>query len=73
MTYGKSYEMLRELQLWMISSELEQAVGRARLSRYDCPVIVFSNLPLQQATIIEKDYGKKIVSNSTLDIWSKSE
>ena len=58
MTYDKAYEMLREIQLWMISSELEQAVGRARLLRYDCTVTVFSNLPLSQANIIDTDYNK---------------
>ena len=58
MTYDKSVSILRDVQLWMIGSEQEQAVGRARLSRCDCTVTVFSNLPLSQANIIDTDYGK---------------
>lgn len=44
-------EILRNFQLWMIESQLEQAVGRARLLRYDCVVNLFSNYPLSQAVI----------------------
>ena len=51
MTYDD--ELLRNIQLWMISSELEQAVGRARLIHHDCTVNVFSNLPLSQANLKE--------------------
>jgi hypothetical protein len=42
-------EALREIQLWMIASELEQAVGRARPLREKCTVNVFSNYPLPQS------------------------
>src|SRR5680860_131240 len=42
-------ENLREIQLWLIESELEQAVGRARLLRNDCSVFLFSNYPIEQA------------------------
>ena len=42
-------EQLREIQFYMIESELEQAVGRARLLRCDCTVTVFSNFPLNQS------------------------
>lgn len=51
-------ENLRAVHFWMIESELEQAVGRARLPRYDCNVYVFSNFPLRQAKIRDFDYSK---------------
>ena len=50
MTY--SDEILRSIQFWLIESELEQAIGRARLlSKKSAGVIVylFSNFPLRQA------------------------
>lgn len=47
---------MRNLQMFFISSELEQAVGRARLLRYRCTVYVFSNFPVQQAQIRQDDY-----------------
>lgn len=54
MTYGD--EEMRNLQLFFIESELEQAIGRARLLREDCTVYVFSNYPCQQAEIIQDPY-----------------
>ena len=51
-------ENLRAVHFWMVESELEQAVGRARLPRYDCNVYVFSNFPLKQAQMREFDYNK---------------
>lgn len=39
-------EGLREIQLYLIESELLQAVGRARLLRQECTVIVMSSMPL---------------------------
>jgi hypothetical protein len=48
MTYNES-SPLRTIQFWMIRSELEQAIGRARLLHFDCMVNVFSNFPVQQA------------------------
>lgn len=50
-------ENLRAIQFWMIESELEQAVGRARLLRHDCTVHLFSSFPLSQAQIRDFDYG----------------
>jgi len=47
MTY--SDELLRTVQLHLIESELEQAVGRARVLTEDCTVRVYSNLPLRRA------------------------
>lgn len=45
-------EELRKIHLWMVESELEQAVGRARLLRNACTVNLFSNFPLCQAKMI---------------------
>jgi hypothetical protein len=39
----------------MIESELEQAVGRARLLRENCTVDLYSNFPLRQAVMKETD------------------
>ena len=44
-------EKLRTIQLWMLESLLEQAVGRARLLRFDCTVKVFARFPIDQAII----------------------
>ena len=44
-------EKLRMIQLWMLESLLEQAVGRARLLRYNCTVKVFARFPIDQAMI----------------------
>ena len=49
-------EDLRNIQFWMIESELEQAVGRARLLREKCTVNLFSNFPLRQAKLMDVDY-----------------
>lgn len=50
-------EDLRAVQFWMIESELEQAIGRARLLRHECTVHLFSNFPLRQAEMVtEFDY-----------------
>lgn len=42
-------DILQEIQLYLIESELIQAVGRARILRNNCTVTVLSNLPLQGA------------------------
>ena len=54
MTYAGS--KMQNLQLFFIESELEQAIGRARLLRYDCNVYVFSNYPCQQAKLCQNPY-----------------
>ncbi len=41
--------IIRRIQLWLLSSQLEQAVGRARLLRKSCVVTVFSGFPVEQA------------------------
>ena len=43
------------LILYLIESELIQAVGRARLLRNDCTVTLLSNLPISQADFIYLD------------------
>lgn len=45
-------EELRQIHFWMIESELEQAVGRARLLRNSCTVHLFSNFPLKQSQMV---------------------
>jgi hypothetical protein len=49
-TYDNPF--LRRIQLWLIESELEQSVGRARILRNDCNVFLFSSFPLRQAEFI---------------------
>lgn len=57
-TYGEEHDILRKFHFWMIESELEQAVGRARLLRCDCTVNLFSNFPIRQAVMKESEYDK---------------
>lgn len=47
---------LQKLQLYFISKELEQCIGRARLLRNDCEVIVLSNFPCEQAEFDQSDF-----------------
>lgn len=49
-------EVLRMIQTWLISSQLEQAVGRARLLREDCTVTVFAGFPVKQAEYRDKSF-----------------
>lgn len=44
-------ELIREIQLWEIETELIQAIGRARAIREDCTVLVLSNYPIPGASI----------------------
>jgi hypothetical protein len=46
-TYENS--VMQTIQIWFIESLMEQAVGRARLLRYDCEVKVYSGFPVAQA------------------------
>jgi hypothetical protein len=46
-------ELLRELQLSLIESELLQAVGRARVLTIDVDAHLFSNLPIYGCVIDE--------------------
>ena len=43
----------------IIETDLEQAVGRARLLRCDVTVKLFSNFPLRQAILVESEYDQK--------------
>ncbi|WP_277405532.1 hypothetical protein [Lacrimispora xylanisolvens] len=54
MTYKQ--RELRALQLYFIGKELEQSIGRARLLRNNCKVVVFSNFPCEQAELVQEDY-----------------
>ena len=49
-------KLMQELQFYFLESELEQAIGRARLLRFDCTVFLFSNYPCRQAEIVQDDY-----------------
>ena len=51
--YTYDDELLRQIQLWLIQGELEQAVGRARLLRNDCTVYLFSDFPLMHSEFME--------------------
>lgn len=62
MTYED--EFLRDIQFYMIESELEQAVGRARLLRCDCTVNLFSDFPLRQAELMDAKYDREEPSES---------
>jgi len=57
MTYEDT--VLRAIQFYIIESELEQAVGRARLLRCKCIVNLFSNFPLKQAAMKVFEYDCK--------------
>jgi len=60
-TYSNN-DILQEIQLYLIESELLQAVGRARILRNDCTVTVLSNLPIQGAKFmyLTKDELEKL-------------
>ena len=49
--YTYDNELMRRIQFWMIESELEQSVGRARLLRENCTVWLFSDFPLVQSEL----------------------
>jgi len=55
--YTYSDPILRDIQFWLIESELEQAVGRARLLRKDCVVYLYSNFPLSQAILEDSGFA----------------
>lgn len=45
-------EQYQKIQTYLISSELEQAVGRARLLRCNCTVYLYSGFPVEQTNIV---------------------
>ena len=46
--------ILQKIQMWILSSQLEQAVGRARLLRNNSTVTVYAGFPVEQAVFSEK-------------------
>lgn len=42
----------QKIQTYLIGSELEQAVGRARLLRYNCTVYLYSGFPVEQSNLV---------------------
>ena len=58
---------MRNLQLFLIETELEQAIGRARVLREDCTVYVFSNYPCPQAELNMEPYLDITVEEETED------
>ena len=49
-------EILRNIHLYLLASEMEQCVGRSRLLRKNATVYLFSNFPCDQAEICLDDY-----------------
>lgn len=47
---------IQNLQLFLIETELEQAIGRSRVLRNSCTVYVFSSYPCKQAKLIQTGY-----------------
>lgn len=68
MTY-RYCEGLRRAQLWLVGSEMVQAVGRARALRENCTVTVFSDYPVPQADIrrLPKDSPSKADADDATD------
>ncbi len=64
-------EHYQKIQKYLIGSELEQAVGRARLLRYDCTVYLYSGFPVEQANIVyntlDLEQIKKITEDEKVD------
>ena len=50
-TYSDKF--LQNLQIYYISSELEQSVGRARLLNNENTVYVYSSFPVKQANFVK--------------------
>lgn len=50
MTYNN--ENYRKIITYFLKSEIEQAVGRARLLRFDCNVYLYSGFPAEQAELV---------------------
>lgn len=63
-------EALRELQIYYIRKDLEQCVGRARLLRQDCEVVVLSNFPCEQAKLYQEDYLEAMESADSESVRS---
>lgn len=59
--YTFDHELMREIQLHMVEAELFQAVGRARPIDNGVTVIVISDMPVNQAMIIELTPEQKAI------------
>ena len=57
------------VQTWLLSSQLEQAVGRARLLREDCRVFVYAGFPVEQAKYIDRLCVQKNRINRKNPTW----
>lgn len=57
---------LRRIHIWSVMSELEQAVGRARLLTNDKVVLAFAGLPVEQANIVNSLKEMKVIANNSL-------
>jgi hypothetical protein len=62
---------LQKIMFWMIETELEQAVGRARLLRFDCTVNLFSNFPLWQSRLMRSEYDNHTDDDGTVEVERK--
>ena len=51
--YAVSFDdtFLQEVQFALIETELEQAVGRARIGEHNCRVDMYTNIPLPQCKL----------------------
>jgi len=49
--HGYDNPELQKVQLWMLKSELVQAVGRAGIQKENCTVKLYASIPLPQAII----------------------
>lgn len=56
-------EKYQKIQTYLISSELEQAVGRARLLRYDCTVYLYSGFPVEQTNIVYNTLDEALIQD----------
>lgn len=70
MSYAE--ENIQNLQLFLIETDLEQAIGRSRVLRKPCTVYVFSNYPCKQAELIQTEYlpkvkGEKLVESEEIE------
>ena len=53
-------KVLQDFQFWMLESDIEQAIGRARLLREFCTVNLYSSFPTEQAVMAEYDYDRDV-------------
>ena len=60
-------EVLRAIQFYIIESQLEQAVGRARLLRKYCTVYLISNFPLFQSNMEEFGYDNHAADDGMIE------